>query len=109
MSNHLPLLDVLASMTWSSLKECELSPRELTIARLSALAAAGAPPVSYVANIEMAKDAGITTDDVEAVLIAVAPIIGTALTVRASANIARALGFEVSAVEASLAGDDLNA
>jgi alkylhydroperoxidase/carboxymuconolactone decarboxylase family protein YurZ len=106
MSDHLPLLDVLASMTWSSFKECDLSPRELMLARLAALAASGAPPVSYIANTEMAKDAGVNADDVEAVLIAVAPIIGTALTVRASANIARALGFEVSAVEARLAGED---
>jgi alkylhydroperoxidase/carboxymuconolactone decarboxylase family protein YurZ len=100
MSQDMPLLDVLATMTWSSFKECELSPRELMIARLSALAAVGAPPVSYLANTEVAKDAGITLEDVESVLIAVAPIIGTAQTVTASGNIARALGFEISAIEA---------
>jgi hypothetical protein len=105
MSDRLPLLDVLASMTWSSFKECELPPRELMVARLAALAAVGAPPVSYLANVEMGRDAGITADDVEAVLIAVAPIIGTSLTLRASANIARALGFEISAIEEQLASD----
>jgi hypothetical protein len=100
MSQEMPLLDVIGSMTWSSFKACELSPRELMIARLSALAAVGAPPVSYLANTEVAQDAGITLEDVESVLIAVAPIIGTAATITASGNIARALGFEISAIEA---------
>lgn len=102
MSDDMPLLDVLTSMTWSSLKACELSPRELMIARLSAMAAVGAPPISYLVNAGVARDAGIALEDVESILVAVAPIIGTALTVTASGNIARSLGYEVSATEARL-------
>ena len=99
MADETPLLDVLASMTWSSLKACELPPRELMLVRIAALAALGAAPVSYLANAETARDVGITLEDVEGVLIAVAPIAGSARTVSASGNIARALGFEVSAIE----------
>jgi alkylhydroperoxidase/carboxymuconolactone decarboxylase family protein YurZ len=100
MADETPLLDVLASMTWSSMKACTLPPRELMLARIAALASVGAPPVSYLANAETAMDAGITLDDVEGLLIAVAPIIGSARAVTAAGNVARALGYEVSAIEA---------
>ncbi len=45
---------------------------------------------------------GITVDDVQDVLVAIAPIVGTARTVLAAGNIARALGFAIAAVEAEL-------
>jgi hypothetical protein len=42
----------------------------------------------------------VTLEDVQNVLVAVAPIVGTARVVSAAANIAEALGFAISAVEA---------
>jgi alkylhydroperoxidase/carboxymuconolactone decarboxylase family protein YurZ len=56
--------------------------------------------VSYLAHIGPAADAGVTLEDVQNVLVAVAPIVGTARVVSAAANIAEALGFAISAVEA---------
>jgi hypothetical protein len=50
-----------------------------------------------VLNVGAATDAGITLDDVQDVLVAVAPIAGTSRVVAATANIARALGFVVLA------------
>jgi hypothetical protein len=41
----------------------------------------------------------VTLEDVQNVLVAVAPIVGTARVVSAAASIAEALGFAISAVE----------
>ena len=102
MADDTPLLDTLAAMTAASLENCSLEPRELMLARIAALAAADAPPLSYLVNAGTARDAGVTLVDVQGVLVAIAPIVGTARTVSAAGNVARALGFAIAAVEAEL-------
>jgi hypothetical protein len=102
MSDESPLLDTLAMMTVASFEACDLEPREVMLARIAALAAVDAPPASYLANAGTASDVGITLEDVEGLLIAVAPIIGTARTVSAAGNITRALGFAIAVIEAEL-------
>jgi hypothetical protein len=102
MADDTPLLDTLAAMTLVSVESCDLEARELMLVRLAALAAAEAPPGSYLANVGLASEAGITIEDAQGVLIAVAPIIGTARTVLAAGNVSRALGFAVAALEADV-------
>jgi Na+/H+-dicarboxylate symporter len=106
MADDTPLLDTLATMTAASLERCNLEPRELMLARVAALAAAGAPPVSYLVNAGTASDVGITLEDVQGVLVAIAPIVGTVRTVEAAGNMARALGFAIAAVEAELEAEE---
>jgi hypothetical protein len=101
-SGDTPVLDMLAAMTVLSVESSGLEPRELMVARLAALVAADAPAVSYLLNAGAAVEAGITLDDVHDVLIAVAPIVGSARVVEAAANITRALGFAIAVVEAEL-------
>jgi alkylhydroperoxidase/carboxymuconolactone decarboxylase family protein YurZ len=96
-----PVLDTLADMTAASMRS-KLDAREHMIARVAALVAVGAPPASYLANAGVASDVGVTLDDVQSILVAVAPIVGTARTVTAAGNIARALGFAIAALEAEL-------
>ena len=60
----------------ASLETCDLEPRELMLVRIAALAAVDAPPVSYLANAGTASDVGVTLDDVEGVLVAVALLMG---------------------------------
>jgi hypothetical protein len=102
MADDTPLLDTFAAMTAASLENCNLEPRDLMLVRLAALAAAGAPPAAYLVNAATASDVGITVDDVQGVLVAIAPIVGTARTVLAAGNIMRALGFAIAAVEAEI-------
>jgi hypothetical protein len=102
MADDTPLLDTLAAMTAVSVESCDLEPRELMLARIAALAAAGATPLSYLANVGAASDAGVTLEDAQGVLVAIAPIIGTARSVAAARNILLALGFAIAAVEAEL-------
>src|SRR4051795_11961941 len=99
MTEDTPLLDTFALMTAASLERCNLDPRELMLVRIAALATAGAPPASYLANAGIASDVGITLEDVQGVLVAIAPIAGTARTMSAAGDITTALGFAIAAVE----------
>jgi len=100
-----PVLDTLAAMTAVSIEECDLDPRELMLARIAALVAVDAPPVSYLLNAGTAAEVGITLEDVQGVLIAVAPVVGTARVMSATGNITRALGFAIAVAEAELEDD----
>ena len=94
-----PVLDTLAAMTAASVLECNLVPRELMLSRLAALVAVDASPISYLANAGTASDVGVTLDDVQGILVAVAPIVGTARIMTAAGNIAAALGFAIAVAE----------
>ncbi len=82
-----PVLDTLAEMTAASIEHSDLEAREHMLVRLAALVAVGAPPASYLLNAGTAADVGVTLDDVEGVLVAVAPIVGTARVVTAGGNL----------------------
>ena len=82
-SSEAPVLDLLAAMTAESVARCDLDANSLIAARLAALAAVDAPTASYL-------------------LIAVAPIIGTARTLSAAENITAALGITIVALEEAL-------
>ena len=102
MPDDTPVLDTLAALTLVSIENCNLEPRELMVARIAALAAVHAPAASYLLNAGAAIDTGITLEDTQGILIAVAPIIGTPGVVSAAANITKALGFAIAVAEAEL-------
>jgi alkylhydroperoxidase/carboxymuconolactone decarboxylase family protein YurZ len=102
MPEDTPVLDALAAMTAVSIAGSELPAREHVIARLAALVAVNAPPSSYLLNAGSAVDVGITVQDVQSLLIAVAPVVGTPRVMAAAGNIARALGLAVALADAEL-------
>jgi alkylhydroperoxidase/carboxymuconolactone decarboxylase family protein YurZ len=97
-----PVLAALADITAVSLERSTLNPRELMLARIAALAAVDAPAGSYLLNAGTAMEVGITLEDVQGILIAVAPIVGTPRIVAAAGNLASALGFALEMAEAEL-------
>jgi hypothetical protein len=99
-----PVLDTLAAMTAESVARCELDANSLLAARIAALAAVDAPPGSYLMHLQPAVDADVTIEQVQNILVAVAPIIGTPRTVDAAANIMQALGIAVAALDAQAQG-----
>ena len=101
-----PVLDTLAAMTAESVARCELDANSLLAARIAALVAVDAPPASYIMHVGAATDAGVTIDQIQNILIAVAPIVGTARTASAAVNITKALGIIVVAIEAELEAED---
>jgi hypothetical protein len=102
MPDETPVLDTLADITAAALEHNSLDGRELVIARLAALVAVDAPATSYLLNAGTATDVGVTLEDLQGVLIAVAPIVGTTRIVAAATNIAKALGVVIAVVEAEL-------
>jgi hypothetical protein len=99
MAAGTPVLDTLSDINMASIEHSHLMPRELMLARLAALVAVDAPPGSYLANAGAASDSGITEQDVQDILIAVAPVVGTAKVVSAGGNLMRALGFAIAVAE----------
>lgn len=104
MATGTPVLDTLADINMASIEHTHLMPRELMIARLAALVAVDAPPGSYLANAGAASDSGITEQDIQDILISVAPVVGTAKVVSAGGNLMRALGFAITVAEEEMRG-----
>ncbi|WP_034806828.1 carboxymuconolactone decarboxylase family protein [Intrasporangium oryzae] len=95
-----PVLDVIGAMTAASLERSTLPPDSLLMVRIAALAAVDARPVSYLAHVGPAVESGVTIDTVQGILVAIAPIIGTARTMKAAANISDALGYAIAILAA---------
>jgi alkylhydroperoxidase/carboxymuconolactone decarboxylase family protein YurZ len=104
-SNDAPVLDLLAQMTADSLAASTLDPETLMLVRIAALVAVDAPPVSYSLNIGAAGDVGLDADAVRGVLLAIAPIVGTARVAAATGNIVQALAVEIELAAAALDDD----
>jgi len=91
-----PVLDVMTDMTAASLERTELDPQTLVLVRLAALVAVDAPEASYVLHVGAAAAAEVTLDRAQDVLVAVAPIVGTARTASAATKMVAALGLVIA-------------
>ena len=100
-TSETPVLDLLASMTADSIAASSLDPETLMLVRMAALAAVDAPSVSYLLNLEAAREVGIDAEQVRGVLAAIAPIVGTARVASATGKIVDALdvAIEVAGLE----------
>ena len=104
MTDERPLMDTVLAMTAASLERANLVDRELMLVRLAALAAVDAPASSYLLNLGAAVDVGLTLEDVQGVLVAIAPIVGSPKVVTAAGTIAAALGLAL-AIDDALTGE----
>ena len=95
-----PVLDTLAEMTEASIARSSFDPKTLMLVRLAALAAVDAPPVSYLMNIGVGGEIGVEGDDVEQVLIGIAPVVGSARVASAAGKIVRATGLAIAIADA---------
>jgi 4-carboxymuconolactone decarboxylase len=64
------------------------------LVRIAALAAVDGSPISWLANLGMAGDLGVSADQILGTLIAIAPMVGTVRIVSAAGKIARALDLD---------------
>ena len=94
-----PILNLLASMNLAGIEASSLDPQTLMLVRLAALVAVDAPPISYVLNLQMAGDVDVSAEEVEGMLAAIAPIVGSARVAAAAGNVVRALGLEIALAE----------
>ena len=90
-----PVLEVAAEINAVSLERTELDPRTLMITRIAALVAVDAPVGSYLLHVGPASEVGLTVDDVQDILVAVAPIVGTPRLLSSARKIAEALELAI--------------
>jgi alkylhydroperoxidase/carboxymuconolactone decarboxylase family protein YurZ len=94
-----PVMGALVEINATSLARTELDPRSLMLVRLGALAAVDAPTASYLLHIGPSVDAGLSIDDVEDVLVAIAPIVGTPRTTNAAVKLAEAFDMVIDSAD----------
>jgi alkylhydroperoxidase/carboxymuconolactone decarboxylase family protein YurZ len=94
-----PVLDLLTRMNADAIEASTLDPEKLMLVRIAALVAMDAPPVSYLLNIGAAAEIDIDAEEIQGVLAAIAPIVGTPRVAAASGNIVRALGIAIDLAE----------
>jgi len=94
-----PVLDLLMSMNADAVEASSLDPKTLMLVRIAALVAMDAPPVSYLLNLEVAGEVEVDAEDVQGVLAAVAPIVGTPRVVASASKMVRALGIKLDLEE----------
>lgn len=88
-----PVLEQLVAMNLDSMVNSGLDPATYHLVRIAALVAMDAAPVSYLINLGAALDAGVTVDQAQSALIAIAPVVGSARVASAAGKILRAYGL----------------
>ncbi|HEX4244961.1 MAG TPA: carboxymuconolactone decarboxylase family protein [Acidimicrobiales bacterium] len=78
-----------------NLEASGLDAKSYALVNIAALIASDASPASYVWQIGLALEAGVTADEILGVLIALNPTVGNVRVVSAAAEIAFALGVDL--------------
>jgi len=94
-----PVLDLIMGMNADAVEASSLDPKTLMLVRIAALVAMDAPPVSYLLNLEVAGEVEVDAEDVQGVLAAVAPLVGTPRVVASASKMVRALGIKLDLEE----------
>ncbi|MGE0299722.1 MAG: carboxymuconolactone decarboxylase family protein [Pseudonocardia sp.] len=100
-----PVLETLAEINVASLSRVELDPATLLLVRIAALAAVDAPTASYLMHVGPAVESGVDVEQVQDVLVAVAPIVGAPRVLAAAGKITEALGVAIAVAEAAAEAD----
>lgn len=96
-----PVLEALVDINAVSLARTELDPVTLLMVRIAALAAVDAPEASYLLHIPPAAEVNLTVEQVQDVLVAVAPIVGAPRVLSAAQKITDALGLAIAVMAAA--------
>jgi len=81
-----PVLETLTDMNLNTLERSGLDLKTYFMVRIAALVAMDAPPVAYAVNVDEAIEY-MEWHDIEAILVAIAPVVGSARTAAAASNI----------------------
>jgi 4-carboxymuconolactone decarboxylase len=84
-----PVLETLLAMNLDALERSGLDDQTYLLVRLAALVAMDAPPMSYLITLGAAAETGMTVEQAQAVLVAIAPVVGSARVTAAAGAILR--------------------
>lgn len=96
IGQELPVLEQILRMTADGGQRSSLDAQTFFMVRIAALAATGAAPAAWRTNLMAATESGLSKDDVQGVLVAIAPVIGMARTMSAAGNALRGIGLETA-------------
>lgn len=101
LAQHDPeVLEGLVSARLDNRAQSGLDARTHALVNLAALIAMDAAPASHVWQVGLALDAGVTPEEMLGLLVAVAPVVGSARVVAAAPELALALGLDLEDLEA---------
>jgi 4-carboxymuconolactone decarboxylase len=107
VAQHDPdVLEGLFMARLSNLEQSGLDERTYALVNLAALIAQDAAPASYVWQVGLALDAGVTPEEMLGVLVAVSPSVGNARIVAAAPELALALGIDLNLLECDEGDED---
>lgn len=89
----------LLEMQLENIEQSGLDPRTHALVRIAALITLDAAPASFMWQVGLALESGVTPDEIIGVMIALAPTIGMAKIVASAPEIALALGVELEGLE----------
>jgi alkylhydroperoxidase/carboxymuconolactone decarboxylase family protein YurZ len=91
-----PVLEALLEINATALNRAGLDTATMLLVRVAALAAVNAPATSYLMHVGPAVQAGVTVEQVQDVLVTIAPIVGAPRVLTAAQNITDALGIVIA-------------
>ena len=86
-----PVLEAIARQSEGALQTAGIDPQTALLVRIAALVALDAAPASYLIHLGIADRGGVKADAIEATLIELAPLVGTARIISAAGKINQAL------------------
>lgn len=99
MTQDMGIIESLLAIQLENIEDSGLDARSHALVRIAALVAIDAPPASYMWQVGVALESGVSPDEIVGVLIALAPTIGMARVVAAAPEIALALGMELEGLD----------
>ena len=86
-----PVLEALAKQSEGALQHAGIDPQTALLVRMSALVAMDAAPASYLIHLGIADRGGVKAETIQAMLVELAPLVGSARIVSAAGKINQAL------------------
>jgi alkylhydroperoxidase/carboxymuconolactone decarboxylase family protein YurZ len=86
-----PVLEALARQSEGALQNTGIDPQTALLVRMAALVAMDAAAASYLIHLGIADRGGVKAETIEAMLVELAPLVGTARIVSAAGKINQAL------------------
>ena len=86
-----PVLEALAKQSEGALQQTGIDPQTALLVRIAALVALDAAPASYLIHLGIADRGGVKAEAIEATLVELAPLVGSARIVSAAGKINQAL------------------
>ncbi|MGP8060793.1 MAG: carboxymuconolactone decarboxylase family protein [Acidimicrobiales bacterium] len=101
IAQHNPqVLEGMLKARIENLDASGLDPKTYSLVSVAALIALDGPPASYVWQVSLALEAGVSPEEILGLLVALNPIVGNARVVAAAPELALGLGIDLEGLDA---------